>query len=317
VTAGKTSNKTDPTFFVFDIADPNNPSLVDKIDNDLIVLAGLNSVVVSREYAFVASASSYTRGQMQVVDLSSMSVKTFKVPIINPAGSSKGVGNSIFYKNGIIYLGLTKSDSENEFNIIDVLNPQTPFQRGSYSIGNAVNTIVVRNNFAYIASPNSDKELVVLSVNDPVNPIEEESYNAPAGGTASGNGKSLYLVGNNLYFGRTVIHGKPEFYILNNTDSTKIQTNNPDPTTQEVNISVDALVVRDYLAFLLTKTQLQIWKIDHTTSPWSITSYALPIILPASGSFPEPSMDCEANRLYISSNNSTGQGSIYIIKPGT
>ncbi|KKR62667.1 MAG: hypothetical protein UU01_C0004G0034 [Parcubacteria group bacterium GW2011_GWA2_40_37] len=311
VTVGKTSDKTDPTFFVFDILDPSNPTLLGKLDNDIDVIAGLNSAVVFGKYAFVASASSYSRGQMQVIDLDSMSVKTFKVPVLDPFGSSEGLGNSIFYDNKTIYLGLTKSNSENEFNIIDVSDPLNPDYKAGYPVGNAINAIVVRDKYAYIASPNSE-ELQILNINNPNVPT-------PAGrfGVGSGNGKSIWLIGDKIYFGRTTDGGGGEdFQILNNANS---NITLPKLGGANISSSVNGVIVRDYLSFLLTGTKgtgskLQIFKTDDLSN---ITSWnPTPLTLSSTGNVIEPSIDCEGNRLYVSSNDASGQGSIYIIKPG-
>lgn len=308
VTAGKTDNVTDPTIFVFDINDLNNPRLIGQIDNDIQVKTGLNAITINGYNGFVASASSYIRGQMQIVDFSTMSiVKTFKVPVLNPSGSSKGSGNSIFYKNKIVYLGLTKSTSENEFNIIDVSDFLNPVQIGKYSISNAVNTMIIRDGYAYIASPNTE-ELQILNISNLSDPILAGGFNSVNG---AGNGKVIYLVGNKLYLGKTTGIGF-DFHILDNTNSniTLPQLGGFDIGT---NNSVNEVIVRDYLSFLLTNKDLQIF---NTSDPLNIINKSI-FILPGTynSSYPEPSMDCEGNRIFITSNNEGGQGVIYIIKP--
>ncbi len=311
VTAGKTSNISDPTFFVFDVHDPSNPALIAKVDNDILVKTGLNAIIITDTHAFVASASSYTRGQMQVIDTNSMSVvKTFKVPVLDSSGSSKGSGNSIFYKNKIIYLGLTKSTSENEFNIIDVADPVNPVHTGRYPIGNDINAVVARDGDAYIASPNP-QELQILDISNLNNPVSVGGFNSTAG---SGNGKSMYLIGNKLYLGKTTGAGF-DFHILDKTNPATMLT---ELGGRDVASSVNGLIVRDYLSFLLTGTpstgtKLQILKTD---DPSHVTLWNTTLSLSGASNTIEPSIDCEGNHLYISSNDTAGQGSIYIIKPG-
>ena len=97
------------------------------IDNDIKVNSGLMAVAVasstSGSYAYVASASSFARGQLQIIDISNPAspavVATYTIPtsVVSTAGS----GNAIFYKDGYVYLGLTKTSADgSEFNIIDV-----------------------------------------------------------------------------------------------------------------------------------------------------------------------------------------------------
>ena len=307
VAAIKTDNKNDPTVVVFDINDPSDPKVVGQIDNDPEVKTGLNSVAVTNKYAFVASASSYVRGQMQVVDLESMSVvKTFKIPVVNSEGSSKGLGNSIFYKNKNVYLGLTKSTSEDEFNIINVSNPLDPIQIGRYPIGNAINATIVHDKYAYIASPNT-QELQILDISNPNNPTYVGGFNAQTG---AGHGKSIFSIGAKLYLGKTSGLNF-DFIILDNSNpqNTPVPLDGTDVGTGN---SVNEIIVRDYLSFVLTNKDLQIF---NTSNPSSITPWGI-LTLPGiyDSDKPEPSMDCEGNRIFISSNNE-GQGKIYIIKP--
>ena len=114
-------------------------------------------------------------------------------------------------------------------------------------------------------------------------------YDAVGG---SGNGKSLYAVGDSLYLGRTV--GGTEFLILNNSNPA---TADPPGLVAlggkpDVDESVNGLVVRDYLSFLLTNSQLRVLK---TNVPASISPYAS-VALPAGSQ--GRSLDCEGNFLY-------------------
>ena len=79
-------------------------------------------------------------------------VKTFK--IATSTVPAAGLGNSIFYKNGYVYLGLAAAAGGTEFNIIDVHNPFSPARVGGYSFNShAVNDILIKNNYAYIFHP--------------------------------------------------------------------------------------------------------------------------------------------------------------------
>lgn len=345
VTAGRTDNANDPTFFIFDISSPGSPSLIDAEDNASAVIYGLNAVRVSEDasstsnpkkvYAYVASKSGsdystcnpidpgdgsidHACGQLVIFDVTNANpTKTANLKIISsPAITGQNTGTSIFYKDGYIFLGLSSNSTGPEFHIVDVHNPSslnigTYVPLGSFEVGNGVNAISIKDMYAYLASPNSE-ELKVLdtSISDTPTPVGGFSV-------GSGNGKSMQIVGDKIYFGRTTDNGAGEdFQILNNT--------NPNSTLPELggkNIlsSVNSIVVKNYLSFLLTGTsgtasQLQIFRTDN---PSNITLWnTLPFTLSSTGNSEEPSMDCEGNRLYISSNDSSGQGSIYIIKPG-
>jgi len=321
------ATSTVPTFFDFDISNPSSIVPISNIDNDISVKSGLNAVVVAEDlasaanpkpvYAYVASDSSK---KFQVIDVSSPTLSLVDTSAINI--TSGGFGDSIAYKNGYVYLGLTHSGPGPEFYIIDVHNPLSPalVAGGTFAVGNDINAIYVRDQYAYLATPNSNN-LTVLNVSNPSSPQSVGSF-APAGG---GNGKSLYLLGDDLYLGRTVSAGA-ELYILNNSDPTKLISNNPAPKNIDIGASVDGVMVRNgpdmtaapishSLAFLLTKTQFQVWDTSDLF-PWTPGNNVSEFLnLPVSGNVIEPAFDCEKNTFFVSSNNSAGQGQISVIAP--
>jgi Tfp pilus assembly protein PilV len=286
------------TIFVYDLADPANPTPVDFIDNDPGIKAGINDIHVADKYLYVAKATGPASGQLQIFNISNLHEPpvNFKVSGVTGTGN-EAIGKSIFYKDGYVYLGLTATDSGSEFHIIDVHDPNNPFDVGQWpSVGNInhdINAIYVKNGYAYLATADNDRELIILKVNNPSQPELVGIYNAEPDQTGLGNGKSLYLVGDTLFFGRTFINNADEFYILNNFDSAHIST----ISTKEISSSVNGLIVRDYLAFLITiDGQFQIWRIDN---PSSINSY-----FESSITGKGTSLDCEGNYFYAGSVDS-------------
>ncbi len=299
------SSANNPTFHIYsiDTSDPDDPelNLDNEIDNDTNN-TGLNALAIESNsfgsYAYVASASSFSKGQMQVIDLGGSLptiLKTYKIPTSLVSGT--GVGNSIFYKNNYVYLGLTKTGSGPEFNIIDVSNPSSPFWVGGYAVGNDINTIYVNGNYAYLGTPNS-QELITLNISDPYNTYKVGGYNSPTG---SGNGKSMYLVGDTLYLGKTTGVGF-DFHILDNTNPATNLSQLGGVDIGNGN-SINGLIIRDYLAFMLTNTNFQILNIK---DPSTITSYITPITLPSGTG---KAMDCEGNNMFVG----TSTGAVYII----
>ncbi len=316
-----TTNKTDPTLFIFDIASTTAPLLLSAIDNDLTVQAGIVAIKVVGNYAYLATKSSYSRGQLQIVNIGAntpLVIKTYKVPIINSLGSSKGLGSSIFYKNNLVYLGLTKTDSEKEFNVIDVTDPINPVLKSSYSIGNGINAISGRGNYAYLAHPtvigqNPQEQLTVLDVFNSAQPVRTGGFYF--NGSSGGNGKSLYLLGNELYFGRTAskISGQsadtiPEFFVLNN-----MSQNNPTSTLGSLALatpqSLNGIIIRGSLGYFVTTNQFQVWDLNYFSNiiPWSSA-----VNLPGAST----AFDCEGNAFYLSSIDLSGKGYISIVTPG-
>ena len=303
-----------PTFFIFDIKNTQAPVLLGAVDT-APVSAGISAIAVAtssaRNYAYAANAYDAnfrtckpgpSCAQLQVIDISNPAlpavVANYELPTSSPpyvlgnGGGGNAVGKSIFYKNGYVYLGLSKTTSGPEFHIIDVKDPLHPAWVGSYppagtSSGNAVNAVFIQRTHAYLATPNA-QELTVLDISNPANPVLVGTYDASGG---SGNGKSLDVVGDTLYMGRTV--GNKEFYVL---DVANPATPSLLGQVDTGNATVSGVVIRDYLAFLGVGNQFQIWNVGNLAHA---VSFATPLALPNGSS--ATAIDCEGNTLYAAS----------------
>lgn len=307
VTANNSSEHKE-TFFIFDVIDPSNPTLILKFDNDLANATGLNAfALASTTDGLFAYTASQTSKQLHIIDLDSEPPETvamYKIP-----GVTGATGFRIAYKNGYVYLGLDKTDTGPEFNIIDVHNPSAPLWVGGFQVGNQVNDMLISGSYAYLATPN-DNELIILNITNPSHPVAVGGYDAPSTAT-TGSGKSIYLSRDNLYLGLTAIASHPEFYIIDASNPV-----NYAPTilgTKETGSSVNQLLVRDYIAYFLTTTgMLQMWNIATTSN---IISFAPSIILPESSK--GIALDCEKNALFVGSVPTSGafvnQGFLSII----
>lgn len=321
------NGNNDETFFILDIADPTlTPSdVLGKLDNSPGTISeGLNAVAVDGEqYAYVANAydsspktclENNNCAQLQVIDVGNPTnpfiARDFKIDSFT-SGNKLANGNSVVYKNGIVYLGLANAANGEEFFIIDVGGngvgtPTSPVILSSIEIGNGVNSIFVRNNYLYIASPNN-QELKIFNITDLLDPTIAGNFDSPSG---SGNGKSIALVGNKLYLGKTVPNSGNDFHILNNS--------NPDIALPEIGgmnspSSINGIIIRDFLAFFITSNgQFQTWNISN---PNSITQYATPLILPpgSGGGLQGTATDCEENYIYVGSESSNNKGYISVI----
>jgi len=295
--------------YVFDVSDVLRPTLISGLGSNDEVTTGFNAVTTHGSFAYIATNSGASSGQLQIVDISQNPptvVSTLKVPgVTGTAG--QGIGKKIYYSRGYVFLGLTKTLSGPEFNIIDVSDPLFPKWIGGYSIGNAVNAIEVHNQYAYVGTPNT-QELITFDISNPKNPLRVGGFNAP---DDVGNGKSIYTVGNALYFGRTVTGSNPELYVLDNTHK-EIMT--PVVGTRDIGSSVNDIIVRDTLAFIITTHgQFQIYDIASSTN---ITLFTSTVALPHTGL--GMAMDCESNTFFIASTPSSGSemnaSSLSIIK---
>lgn len=304
-----TNNPSGPasqdTLFVFDSSDPDTLSQSDLrtyLDTDNANSTGLGAVVAVKKgattYALVANRSSVTKGQFQVVKtepLPASVLKSLPVP-----GLTAGFGNSLFYKDGYAYLGLTATGGQGkEFNIIDVHDIDDPAWRGAVTSGNHdVNAIFAKEGFAFIGTPGSAK-FSTVDIGDPVSPSIIDTY------AGSGNtGKSVYGVGDMLYVGTTA--GGAQYEVVDASNPASLVS---EGITKSFSGSVDGIIVRDSLAFVLTKTSLEI---INATSTATVGSFSLP----TNSTSYEPTFDCEGDTIYIGAYDSTaGQSVLYAVGP--
>jgi type II secretory pathway pseudopilin PulG len=303
-TAGKTSTKTDPTFFVFKIND-DNISYQGGVDTSgaTVSSGGPNALVVAKNYAYLANGygadfnactpEGPNCSQLQVINLSNNNPSILKnYKLSNILTAIGGAGNSIFYKNGYVYLGLTSTgNSESEFNIIDVHTPNSPINLGpGIDIGNnAINSILVKGKYAYLATADSAEKLKVVDISNPSSPKKVSGF------VGQGvYGKSIFGVGDSIYFGTTKNLNPASYYVLNAVKPENIEV--VPLIEKSFSSSINGIIVRDTLAFILTKNTLEIINAKDASSVASI---------PLSGNTNtfEPSFDCEGNYLYITSGN--------------
>ncbi|KND51769.1 MAG: Autotransporter adhesin [Parcubacteria bacterium C7867-001] len=304
-------------FYVLNVSNHSVPTLRGGLANNS-VNAGINAVAVatttnSGNFAFVATNS--TTKQLQAIDVTPtipLATSTWSVP------SGSVVARSIFYKDGYVFLGLANNPSGPEFYVIDVHNPlsipATPL--GTYEVGAGINAIYVRSARAYLATDDTNRELIALDLEDLAHPTLRGVYDAA--GSTGGQGKSLYTVGNTLYLGRYYsLNNAAESLTLDVTNATPTLTSSYDIGTSGNTIGVYDTIIRGSLAFLLTgnttgasgKVQIASIAANGSMNPGAA------VTLPSSAA--GTALDCEDNYLFAASVPTTGgnanKGSISII----
>lgn len=283
-------------FYIIDVSDPVHPAIISKINTG----PGLVGVHVAGNYAYVANVS--INAQLQVIDISNPAAPVvkvnFKVPGVTGSGGG-GVGHSIFYKNGMVYLGLTKTDSGPEFNIIDVANPLNPQYRGGWQARTQINDIYVKDNIAYLATPQPDPatpQKENLSVLDISNPAAASRVNTFTSVNATlQSGESFFFDGGTLYFGRSdgdkTRPNNKELFVLGVSNPYAIAT----VGSQKIGSGASSLILRDKFLFVMASNPNEGFQIWDVSNPLSITKYAsLNVQQTATGG-----LDCEGNLIYI------------------
>jgi hypothetical protein len=313
-----TNATTSKTFFIFSTTSPNgNPQLIGSLDTTgPTVSSGGAAVAVASSsagvFAFVTNAyganfntciAGSNCSQLQIINIVNPSQPILSYNLKLPSSVSgahitgtggQASGKVVFYKNGYLYIGLRKTATGPEFNIVDVHNPFAPVWVGGYAIGNDVNAIHITNKYAYIATPNA-QNLLVLDISNPALPLLAGSF----AGTGGANGARVSSVGNTVYLGRTF--GTNEFYMLSAANPTTISTLGSIDLGVGSATSINGIVIRNTLAFLLTNTQLQVLNLSNPTaiSKYNTSTLTLP------GGSAGAALSCEGNTLYAASNAST------------
>lgn len=312
VTIATTSAKSNDSFFTIDVHSDHAWKYLGGIDTNNASIDGLESIAGNGYYVFAANGhtanwSTCKTGpscaQLQVIDISAPSqprvvanftIPTSTTPFVTGLGG-QAVGKSITLIGNYVYLGLTKSATGPEFNIIDVHDPLHPVWVGGYTVGAGVSAIDVRRGFAYVASDSATHELLILDVHNPASPVLAGSYNV-YDSRGWGNGNSVYSIGTSTYLGLTFAAGAPDLYVLdtfNRSTPTKV-------STSKISSTIAGLIARSTRAFLLTTTaqSLYVFAVSNAQTLTLTNTIALPGVGRV--------MDCERNTLYIGSNATSG-----------
>jgi prepilin-type N-terminal cleavage/methylation domain-containing protein len=318
-----TTYKTDPTLLIVDVSDPDHPTLLGMLDN-ASTTAGIAALRAASHagttYVYAANAGSFAKGQLQVIDATDPVLPgypiTYKIP--TTYAPAAGNGSSIFYRAGFVHLGLTTAPGVTEYDIIDVHDPAHPAWRGGYSIGSTVERIQVKGDRAYLATDDTTRELMLVDAANPAAPYLIGSFNAP-GSSGSGYGRSVFVRGTVAYFGRTWVlnAGTPELYALDVSFPGSISgASTRDIGTSAHPYGVYAVLARGERAFVLTRSgtggQLQVLRVNGT----DLANASTEGVIDLPGGTGGVALDCEEDTLYIASVDSSGQGTLSIVRGG-
>lgn len=278
------SDSKKPDFYVADVTDGQNPQIVANLNTG----PGANALDVAGNYVYVANND--VNAQLQVIDVNNYTAPAFLVSFKLPGVSGSGaVGNTVFYQSGRVYVG-TKRATGPEFYIIDVSDPSGPLTLGSFEINGDVNSIVVRNDEAYLSiSPND--ELRILDISNPSSVSLIGNYDAPGD---SEDGKSLSIAGNKLYLGRLLGGNHAdhhELHVIDVSSPSALQNLG----SRDIAADINDLRIINAMAFLGTNDpnkEFQIWNISNPENIVFLSNFNFPQV--ASG------IDYEDNVVYVS-----------------
>lgn len=278
------SKSTDPDLFIFDLSDIQNPKLISSLNTG----PGLAALVVAGPYVFAANESSVN--QLQIVDIHDRShpliIAQAKIPL-DIASSTRPDATAIFYDKGYVYLGTEKGDSP-ELTVWSVADPINPQLTGSYEIGNKVESILVEDTRAYVASSGVN-QLMIFDIFDQAHPTLV-TISSPSGWQTQ-SGQALDLFEGNLVLGRDTggfnNTFNPEF-ILYDAQTINMQSSSDEPG------GIYGIIARPPHYIVLTHNLTGQLRSDDGFGSTSV-AYNIPGV-PAA-------MSCDWGNIYVASNN--------------
>jgi hypothetical protein len=266
---GKKSNSSNPEFFVLNIADPANISVV---GTGQLNLYSINGLTKKGNYVYAA-----TRDLIEGLDIAT-EVTIFNVT--NPAApvrtfaSIPGVheANAVAIAGNYLYVVTQSSSSYGEFFVMNLANPSNPTYLGDVEIGAHVYGITVRGNRAFLATAISNRELIVYDVSDPANPVEIGFYDVPLAGA---NGQSADYTGSTIHLvTRDNAGGIPEYHLLNSANPAAITLIGAYDVSSRTNW-VDASTGFSLLATEKTNEEFMVISTGNPSAPTKIFSQDL------------------------------------------
>jgi hypothetical protein len=273
----------EPDFYSIDASNLDNPTILKAIDTG----PGLNALQVAGDYAFVANSS--INGQLEIIKISDPANPVFVQHTKFADAQSGGVGNSIFYRSGKVYIGTPKNDGP-EFYIYNVQNPLAPIFLGEFELGTIVNKIYVYGDYAYLATADQ-KHFRILNISDPGRISEVASFSGA--GWASQSGQSLAVLGDHAIFGRAgglPALGYPELYMLDVSRPGLVTSLN----SADVNFSINSIFLRSGLAFLATNKSGGQFQVYNLNDNQFIGYSSLPLTADSTG------IDCDGENFFLS-----------------
>ncbi len=254
-----------PPYFATDKAG----TLTQKSFGEVTVLNGLDVArdeATGRTYAYVTRND--PAKQLSIIDVTDIAnpattTRPFALGVSGDVTSPTAYGWRVFLYDRKAYV-VTKQTGQPDFHIVDVGNPAVPVEKGDALINTTINDLIVRDRkvtgvthrYAYLATTNTTKEVIVLDVTSPTSISTVATIDLPdtPGCTAgnSPNATSLSLSGTTLYVGREfhLSCAQPTLYSINLKNQA-----NPVLTALITGSTVLGLRVSGDLAFMETGSQ--------------------------------------------------------------
>lgn len=154
-----TSGRADIT--VFDVSTPSAPSIVETLD---VGSGGINAIHIQGNYLY---ASSPNDSQELVIINITDPLSISKIGSYNLTGSTNAMG--IIAVGGMVAVGRLQAASY-EITFLNITNPAAPALISQVATGGDVYDFAVSNSRLYAVSKQSDEDVWIYNITDPLNP---------------------------------------------------------------------------------------------------------------------------------------------------
>lgn len=178
-------NDGTPDFVILDISNPSAPTQV----GSLSLTGAPTNIAVNGNYAYVSTTN--TAGELAIINIATPSA-----PVLAGTYDAPGtaVGQGVAVVGNTAYLSRAANGGLNEFVVVSVANPASPFYLGGYGSGVSMREIYMSGNTAFVVTDTG--RLFELSVAIPALIGLSLNYNLAGTGTAvtiDGSGIYLYI----------------------------------------------------------------------------------------------------------------------------
>lgn len=142
-----------------------------------------------------------------------LQLSTSSPPFAYRSGGSTAAATAVTVSGTIAVLGLEKTVIGTEANIIDVSDPSDPRWIAGVRIGRSVNSITIRDRLAYLATDDSNREVVVLDISSPHRPRVVAGWDAP-GSNGFGFATDVVAHGGIVRVARSYVSNSAELAVI-------------------------------------------------------------------------------------------------------
>ncbi|PLX25034.1 hypothetical protein C0580_03410 [Candidatus Parcubacteria bacterium] len=204
--------------------------------------------------------------------------------------------NHVYETDGVAYLVTENNPSGPELYIIDVSDIYNPYQLGSLNIGDAVTSIVVQDDYAYISTWDNGGEVKVVDVSNTSSPFISGTYDLPT----NDNALDIAVSSNQIY---TIQGSKLYSFSINNPgDPSYLDEISVDDNATDIYLSGNYV----YVATQDASKELQIIEVTNPANLSPIGQYDL------AGSLKGTDIFVRGTRAFISTQNN-GSGAEFFI----